>query len=383
MMIYDYIIIGAGIAGISALEQVRKFKPSAKVCLINGENFLPYKRTKINKSFSDPIDPSSYFLHESSWYSDIDLIQDELVASINRDKKTITTKNGTNLQYIKLLLTTGSKAQNFNIKLIHTIRSAQDVQEIQQLMHLANSVVVIGDGVLAVETAIQLKENNLSVTIIGKNQRLLEKQFSPEFSETLAIEMHNSGIKILFNNSVQTVLANGKNISISTNKTTLFSDMVIQATGIIPDTAINITPPLTERNGYLVNQYFQTSDPDIYSAGECADPENAEHAFIWHEAETQGITAGKNCTGFKNRWENTAFRLKCEVFGSYYFSMRPFSGKSEKYSDSEISQEWFLKDDHVSGVIMSGDKKRNKLYELAVREQWSIEKVNAQLSLRK
>jgi NAD(P)H-nitrite reductase large subunit len=131
----------------------------------------------------------------------------------------------------------------------------------------------------------------------------------------------------------------------------------------------------------MVNQYLQTSNPDIFAAGDVAEHPGGNVTFLWHAAEFQGIVAAENALGGTVPYEQLPFRLKCEVFGQYFFSInKPPDSQRAHYTVVEnihntIYQCFYYQEDILHSVIMVNDKARAKLYEKAVREKWNRTRV--------
>jgi NAD(P)H-nitrite reductase large subunit len=379
----DIFIIGAGIAGLKAAEEILNNAPDTSICIINAEKGKPYKRTKINKTLNIKIDTSPWQLKNTDWFDKIEYIEAEKVIAIDRERKTAKTNSGTEITYKQCLLAKGSAADRIsnNDIPVHLARTAEDIVSLQADLPGKESVLVLGDGVLAVELAAELVKLVPHVTLAGKNSRLVHRNFSPLLSGEIANLLAANGVQVLLGTALTNIEYSNTEDILDFNKLQARASLVIQASGVYVPDDINIFPPLEFDNGYIVDKYFRTTDPDIYAAGECARPLNAAQSALWHCSEHQGITAGKNLSGQKTAWSARPFRMKCEIFNSYFFSMNPFSGDTAINAGNSIYQEWYVDKGLVRGVNMFGDKDKNKIYEKAVLENWSLAQVNKELAV--
>jgi NAD(P)H-nitrite reductase large subunit len=160
---------------------------------------------------------------------------------------------------------------------------------------------------------------------------------------------------------------------------TLRFDAAVLCVGVKPDVALAEDAGLETGRGILVNDHLETSNPDIYAAGDCAEHADGSVTDLWHAAEYQGEIAAKNAAGGDIAYDGLLFRLKLEVFDSYFFSInKPRDPLAVENVESEIGklyQCFFFEEDRLTGAIMVNDKERAKEYQQAVRESWEKQRV--------
>ncbi len=407
-----YLVIGVNAAGFYAIEALRKHDPKESIIAVNGEIYPPYKRTKVNKNFyPDKLDIEKFQLADQSWYKNnqITLINNTKVILVNISNKTVKLDNGKTVKWDKLLFSTGAESfcpvSDVFAKAV-SIRSYSDALRVQELIKRSESVLVYGLGIEAVETAAQLNEAGLTVSIAGRGGKLLKRYFSSHIAGIMEDLFKKKGIDILHNikvNQIDSVptentLNGGKQICIVLeDNQNIFFDFLLYSTGIKPGKKLADACGINTERGIIINSRMETSIPDIYAAGDCAQLESGAITDHWHSAQDQGRTAAANMAGrqqvgcspmhpkagLSSSWPVKKYRIKVELFGKFYFSMRPFIEDIPKTLDVAESilsdgayRLFYYENDCLKGLEMAGDKPRAKLYEQAVNEGWSRSQVS-------
>ena len=395
-----YLVIGVNASGFSALEEIRKHDSNGRIIAVNGENTLPYKRTKINKNFYPlRLDAEKIQLADSDWYikNNITLINNLKITAIDSVFKTAELENKEKIYWEKLLLSTGAESFCPDISVFknsYSIRTFEDTITVDNLIKSSKSCLIYGLGIESIETAAQLSNAGLSVTIAGRAKRLLSRYFSPSISLMVEQLLLSKNIDINYNVPIEKIInINETNIAITdmSNKSvcidgrTEIFDFLIYSLGISPKISLAEHAGLKIKKGIVVNERMETSNPNIYAAGDCAQPECSSITDHWHSAQDQGRTAAANMAGSQYKWPIKKYRLKMEVFGEYFFSMKPITVyDGVDIENSELSSRafrlFYYRDNKLQAVEMVNDKERAKLYEKAVNEAWSKSEVDDILS---
>jgi NAD(P)H-nitrite reductase large subunit len=369
-LIYDYVIIGAGISGLSAASSIAEQDPGGRIALINGEKRTPYKRTKISKNIRHRFAPDAFLLNNTAWYTEraIDLKNGTQVEEIDISNHRISLSDSTTLSWNKLIIAAGAKADSSSIGKAEqgrfTVRCIEDVEVLQSLALNSDSALVVGMGVLGVEVSEQLQMMGLSVTLVGTCDRLMEKQLNDFASEHLKDRFDEAGVRLLFGHKPGETLPK--------------ADIEVHCVGSNPDVRLARDAGIVTRSGVVVNDYLETSAPDVYAAGDVTEREDGTVCHLWHEAEHQGRYAGLNAAGKKVTCPRIPFRLKCEVFDQYYFSINPDAANIENIETLEKHNPYrcfYLENGTVVGIVMINDPENAKRYEQAVRERWTADKL--------
>lgn len=386
---YDAVIIGAGIAGVSAARTIRELDKDQSILLVNGEDRLPYKRTKVSKHIRSGFQKDEFALYAAEWYEEqgIDLLTGRFTTDIDRQSHRVTFDDKSSVRYGKLLLTPGSEPIFPKVVRPHesdsffVVRHAKDGERLLKSAQRTKSVLISGMGVLSVELASQLASMGKDVTLIGATAQLIPKQLNLRASEILEELLSRKKIKLYFQEEILSFEQNKKQrMSVQMIRRSGNYDMVVICIGVQPRLELAARAGLETNLGIKVNEYLQTSDPDIYCAGDAAEHPNGQVTYLWHAAEYQGVIAGKNIADKRIKHEYPPFRLKTEIFDTYFFSINnprnPLDYEIEEFEESRRYWALFYTDDTLSGMVMVNDRDRAQEFERAVREGWSREQVH-------
>ena len=278
-----FVVIGAGAAGINAVERLRQKGFHGKVILISAEEKLPYDRTKLSKNYlQGKAEEDSLSLRSCEFYAqhDIELRFGRTVTKVDAFKKSITFADGSGLEYDSLLLATGGKA-----------RKVENVQK----------AVVIGSSFIGMEAAASLTQQGLEVTVISPSNVPFKKILGDKLGQMFQKLHENKGVTFKFKTKATefagedrvkyVVLENGEKIA---------TDLVIVGVGMEPNTSYLEGIKLNDKdNSIPVNEYLQTEIPNIYAAKDIArfpyapmgQSTRIEH---WRLAAQQGRIAAEN-----------------------------------------------------------------------------------------
>lgn len=375
---YDYIIIGAGIAGIKAAETIRQSDVSGRILMINAEDRMPYKRTSISKRLSAGFQKEELALKPNDWFAQqtIEIVFGK-VTQIQLPEKQILIANKL-IQWNKLILCMGSRSVEIDsdqagIPGIFYFRDASDADFIRSQLNINEEIVIIGGGVQGIELTEQMLLLGHQVSLIHHESFLMNRYFDDIMSHHLLHLLNEKGVKVFLETKVKTIIKtdNGRfKIEIEQGNP-LICDKIIVSIGTRPNIDLARSAGLKTNKGILVDQFLMTSQPDVYAAGDVAEHPDGMVSGLWHAAEKQGIISGANATGLFLQFEKAVFRLKLNVFDQYYFSMNPKISnpdfKSLVIQKNEKYFRFFFRQNKLEGALMMNDKGSAKSLEEAVR----------------
>lgn len=271
------IIIGASHAAAQTCVSLRQGGWDGGITVIGDEAVLPYHRPPLSKDFlSGQKSVEDILIRPAEAYAgaNIDMKLGVRVGAINRGDKTVLTDAGETLPYEKLVLTTGARIRRLpvpgeDLDDVFYLRDTADVLKIKAKAETAKTAVIIGGGYIGLETAASLRKQGLAVTVLEAMPRILQRVTAEEMSDFYRRVHTEEGVEILENVIASEIKRTGEGLRVLTScDKALEADMVIIGIGVIPNVELAEAAGLKIGNGIEVNEFCQTSDPDIYAAGD-------------------------------------------------------------------------------------------------------------------
>jgi len=383
------VIVGNGIAAITAIKSIREIDSDSEVYLIGKEKFYPYNRIRLSKGIFDELEENNILLKKKEWYEEnkVKIFINTKVVDINTDKHELLLGDNSKVKYDKLLLATGSRnnvppIEGIGKDNVFTLRSLSDALNIKDSLKESKRVIVIGGGIQGLEMAWILHQHGIKVTIIELQSRLMPRQLDARASEILKGIIEDYGIEILTETGVKSITGNGKVEGILTDdKLELKCDMVVYSTGIKPNKEIVSGTIIETTRGIVVNDKMETSVNNIYAAGDVAQFDN-QIIGLWNIAIEQGKVAGYNIVGKEIEYAKITPVTTLNAFEISLFSMG-CTNESESTkvlinedTDSKIYKKIFLKNNNIIGAVVIGDKKRSPLLKTAIEKKVTLDNVD-------
>ena len=311
------VIVGANASGVEAASAARKKDRAAEITLLTLEKTAGYSRCGLPfviggaiPSFRDLIVyPPAYFQMLK-----LNLRTETKVTAINTKEKTVSTvdKTGTTetLPYDSLVIATGADAFMPPIKGrekpgILSLRTLEDGEQIDEAVKAgAKSAVIMGAGLIGLETGVALIERGLKVTIVEMLPQILPMMLDPEMAKLVQESLEAKGMSILTSKTVEEFLGEGKVTAITAGGEQIEADLFVSAFGVRANTklAVDARIPLGETRAIKTNGRMESDVSDIYAVGDCAEAPNiVTHkpscAQLGTIAVRQGKVAGANAAG--------------------------------------------------------------------------------------
>jgi 3-phenylpropionate/trans-cinnamate dioxygenase ferredoxin reductase subunit len=381
----DYLIVGAGLAGASAIEGIREQDRDGSITMIGAENHLPYHRPPLSKKlWFGKTEVKDLFVHNQAFYDQngLSFFPGRRVVSLDAKSSTATDSKGQSYRFKKLLLATGGAPQNLPIPGgemdgVCYFRSLDDYQKIRQQADEGKSAVIIGGGFIGSEMAAALRINKLNVTMIYPATHLCDRVLPADLGLAMERIYQDRGIRILKGQKPTSIDRKGSGFVVRTSGgAQIESDLLIVGVGIKPAVELADVAGLSTSDGIIVSEYLQTSHPSIYAAGDNArfpyqalgQQVRVEH---WDNALNQGKHAGRNMAG-----AHEAF-----TYMPYFFSDLfefGYEAVGEVDSRMEIVADW--RKQHHAGVIYY--LRNNKIRGVMMCNVWDKVEAARQLILR-
>lgn len=306
------VIVGAGECGTRAAFALREQGFAGEVILISEEQHLPYERPPLSKQAMLEPSATPKYIASSAQFAEaqIELKLGHKVTAINRTKQQITLTNGSTktLPYSKLLLTTGASPRTLPLFTQIGIdscylRTVGDAEKIRSALQTIQHLVIIGGGLIGLELAASARQLGVEVTVLEADSRVLRRAVPASIADIIVKRHEQAGVKIICNAAIQRVSQDAKQINFVLNTgAQIAAELVVVGIGAIPNTHLAEQAGLEVKNGIVVNEHLQTSDPHIYAAGDCcAFPHLATGQILrletWRNAQQQGNLAASNLLG--------------------------------------------------------------------------------------
>ncbi|NOZ42312.1 MAG: NAD(P)/FAD-dependent oxidoreductase, partial [Alphaproteobacteria bacterium] len=328
------VIIGNGMAGMRALEELLKLVPEQfDVSVFGAEPQVNYNRIMLSPLLAGEQKFDDIIINDRAWYddNDITLFSGESIVSLNRSDKTITSDRDRITPYDILWIATGSDpviipVAGCDLDGIVTFRNIKDVDQMIAAAKTGKNAVVIGGGLLGLEAAHGLKHNGMKVTVIHLADSLMERQLDEAAGYLLRSELESRDITILTGANSREIIGDGHvRAVLLADGREIPADLVVMAVGIRPNIALAKAAGLDCNRGIVVNDHLQTSDPDIFAVGECVDHRGRVYGLVAPLYEMGRALAGF-MAGYNSRYKGSVTSTQLKVTGVELFSAGDFSG---------------------------------------------------------
>lgn len=315
------VVLGAGHAGVRAAFSARQSGYQGPISIVAAEGVEgPYERPKLSKW--DERGPTKSLLYSDTAYGEanIELLSGRAV-SLELDRNQLTLDTGPQIPFSRLLLATGASARSFSLTGSETsnvryLRSFSDAKEIHSDCQAAESVAIIGAGLIGLELAATLRRMGVKVTVVESESRPLKRAVAASVAQVIERSHIENGVEFRFDARIDRVNIPG-HIKL-TDGTIIPADVVIASIGSTPNTKIAAEAGLAVKAGIAVDRYLRTSHSDVYAAGDCCsfplygNSETPSRLESWNAAGEQGDIAGWNMV-------NSDQRKPCDIV-PYFWS---------------------------------------------------------------
>ena len=315
----NIVIVGAGQAGASAILELRGNKYEGKITLIGDESHLPYERPPLSKDvILKPEETKIEILSEQKLADlGVETIRGNGVAKINAEAKTVELLNGDVVAYDKLLLATGGAARrlpNFDAlgKHVYTLRNLEDSQALVPVLQAGRRIILIGGGVIGLELASSARYKDCQVTVIEMGPMVMGR-CSPQILSEFLLEQHRQNqVDVRLETKIADCRLDGEEVVVTLEGgEELRADAVVYGIGIVPNAQLAVDAGLDVDVAIKVNEHCQTSNADIYAAGDVAtqlrDCGNHRRVETWENANLQAGIFARHVMGVEHPKANPAW----------------------------------------------------------------------------
>ena len=364
----DYLIIGNGVAGTTAAENIRKRDRNGTIMIVTDEAVPFYWRIRLNEYIAGELSEEKLYARKKEWYKEqgIDLKLGTPIQGGDVKEKVVMTRSNEKLSYNRLLIATGSHSfvppiQGSEKKGVFTLRSFQDAREIMNGARNIGEVVMIGGGLLGLEAGNALRKLGKEVMVVEFFPRLLPRQLDVPGAERLQAIMEGMGFSFRLGAKTREITGNGKvEAVLLEGGESLPCRMVIISAGVRPNLELAKALGLEHDKGIKVDERMRTNQAEVFAAGDVAEFKGIPYG-IWSAAMEQGQVAGTNMAGGEAVYKGTVMANTLKVVGIDLASGGEIDAddklESKTLADEKTYKKIVIKDDVIVGCIMLGDTK--------------------------
>jgi nitrite reductase (NADH) large subunit len=395
------VMVGNGMAGVRTLEELLKIAPEHyDITVFGAEPHPNYNRILLSPVLAGEQTLDEIVLNPFAWYTEnnITLHAGKKVVEVDRIKRIVRAEDGTEAEYDRLLLCTGSNPFILPVpgKELEGVIAYRDIADTNAMIDATTkykNAVVIGGGLLGLEAANGLMLRGMNVSVVHVMPTLMERQLDNVAGKMLQKSLEDRGLKFLMGAQTQALVGNadgGKGGRVKSiqfkDGTEVAADLVVMAVGIRPNTQLAESMRLHCNKGIVVNDTLQTTtDARIYAVGECAAHRGIAYGLVAPLFEQAKVAANHLAMFGIGQYKGSLTSTKLKVTGIDLFSAGDFTGgegteelvMSDPYGG--VYKKLVIKDDKLVGACLYGDTVDGSWYFKLLRDGRSISDIRDKL----
>lgn len=362
MIKVDYLIIGGGIAGTSAAEEIRSKDPNSTISIITEEPDRAYSRVLLPHYLRNENSLESLFVRTSESYQqkNIQLLTNLRATKVDTQAKLVTTSDDQVFNYAKLLIATGGKVNKLpipggNLPEVMYMRTLGDIKKIKETIGKSKEAVVLGGGFIGIEFAQSFLKNGLKTTAVIREKSFWEPVVGENSGKLLSQTLSDNGVVVVPETQATEFFGKNKLEGIKTNTGKEFkADIAGVGIGIHLDIEYLRDSGINLNKGVLTNEYLESTVPGVWAAGDIAEfydviVKRTHSLGNWANASSQGRTVGLNMVGQREVFETTSM-----------YSINIFNNNFSFLGDPMV--------DEQTEVVERGSTAEKKLGRLLIRD---------------
>lgn len=371
-----YVIVGNGVAGTTAAEQLKKDDPSCEVHLISQESYPLYNRVALPPFLKGQVTEQKVLMRTVEAHAEkgINLHLETRVERIDREERVAYTADGRAFPYDKLLVATGGSANPLRApgaegtRYIYQFQTLDDTKEIIARTLEAKTAVVVGGSFIAYELTEGFRTRGLETVWLIRGPRFLRRVLDEAGGELVDRIAREHGVTVIYGQEVKEVKASGGAVTavVTTGGETIHTDLVGIGLGLTLNTDILQGTGVEVNVGVVTDQYMRTSDPDIFAAGDVAEFYDAvtqsHHTMgTWNNSASQGKQAALNMQGKEEpyvtvpTYTSGLFDSKLAVMGATPEISSQVEGISTVDMENRTYRRLFFIGSRLVGAVLIGD----------------------------
>jgi len=336
------IVVGSGPVGMRLVKNILAHQPDADITLFGNEPFNPYNRVQLSAFLAGELKRDDLDIPlPSKELSPNFLFKIASIRKIDTSQRIVFDANGYQYHYDKLVLAMGARAHQPRIPGIkkagvYTFRNLKDTESLYARHARSRHTVVMGGGLLGLEAAKSLLRHSTQVTLVQQATRLMNKQLDEQAASHLQKTIEALGIRVVTESGVREIYGDANVTGVRTfSGEKIDCDTVLICAGIKPNIELARQAGLGVRTGILVNDRMQTSQPEVYSIGECCEHRGRTYGLVSPGYEQAAVLANTIIGGIA-RYHGSLFVSRLKVVGQQVYSMGEVADLPLRPRQSEI-----------------------------------------------
>ncbi|MEU0316342.1 FAD-dependent oxidoreductase [Nocardioides sp. NPDC006273] len=303
----DIVIIGAGLAAVSAIETLRAEGYDGRLILVGKEPELPYERPQLSKDFLSGTKEFKVS-HDEAWYAekDVNVLAGTTAIALDLNDGTVALDDGKKLAFGRLLLATGADPKTPPIRGIETamtLRTVEDARRLKEAVRPGTRVVTVGGGWIGLEVVASVTALGGTAVVLEAATQPLLNVLGPVLAEHVADLHTRHGVEIHTETTVEAIEPG----VVRTSAGEIPADIVLVAVGAAPAMDLAVEAGLEVGDGIVVDERLRTSDPRVFAAGDVALAKHTVHGPLrvehWDNAIRQGRLAARSMLGMDGAYD--------------------------------------------------------------------------------
>lgn len=391
-------IIGNGISGITAARIIRK-NSDHKITVISGESDYFFSRTALMYVYMGHMKWNHLKPYED-WFWEknrIELVK-EWVTAIDFSEKKLQFKSGGDLAYDRLIIATGSVHNTFgwkgqDLEGVQGLITKQDLELLEDNTQNCQKAVIVGGGLIGVELAEMLKTRNIEVNMLVREKAFWQNVLPLEDAKFISTHIRSHGIVLHHETELDEILPdeNGRVRAVKTKSGgEIECQLVGLCTGVRPKISFLKDSELETDSGILVNEYLETSIPNVYAIGDCVQhrqaPGNRKTVeAVWYTGRIMGETVAHTILGNKTayepgNWYNSAkfFDIEYQTYGWVSANPKPDEQHfhwEHKDGTKAVTIAFNSETEEFFGINTFGIRMRHEVFDLWLNQNKKIDYV--------
>ena len=364
------VMIGNGMAGIRTLEELLKLTPELyDITVFGNEPYPNYNRIQLSTVLQGDTTVQDIIMNDWQWYKEnnIELFTGEEIIKIDTEKKQVLSDNGRVTDYDECIVATGSRSfiipfKGHDKEGVTGFRNIEDCEYMIESSKDYKKAVVIGGGLLGLEAARGLLNLGMEVKVVHLTPYLMEKQLDPVGSKMLQQELEAQGMEFLMEKDTEEILGDDHVTGIRfKDGTEVETDLVVMAVGVRANIDVAKDSGIEVNRAIVVNDFLETSVPNIYAVGECAEHRGNVYGLVAPLYEQGKVLAEFLAGKMPQPYEGSIVGTGLKVSGVDLYSagtiMDDPSMKAIKVHNEfdGVYKKVLIRDNKVAGVVLFGD----------------------------